>query len=766
MKRDCTYPYGQLTRFLMALFLVLCISFLIGCNASITFPTIPIWKPTPKKNQLLEDLNNQLQKIQGASVCLDGEDITILFSEDSVSEKQIRTTVNEVLASFDRVASSWAIAINNNSSKIDNIIVETLKSFDALQEEIKYKATITYKKHPFILNGEFVFYDIYAKTRTPTEIAYAFRQTHKAVLELKTSEVKASNYLSIFGTIAAFNKLPTTAQIILDLENTHLTALRERIKDNLGVDGVNLLDYLGTMNEAPLEIRVPYTAVNGELEYSIPLTGNDFGLNEDDYTVIFKDFKSNAQVNSLSFPKGASTQVVKMEVAATVSGESLFVIQVVYKIPSVSLGNDQTTLYTIEEALMVSNGGEFFINADTSFASAEVATVVYGGTEHLLKSHTTLVLPYDDNRIVNFNGNPADNAQSGPIDQNSEGHVRLHLPEDISLKIKGKLLVGALRGAQSTKYQGHVTQDLYSVLNLATGSKITMEYRGQLYALGFVEGEGKITVLNGGTVFEGMFISSFRGGTSTSNIYHEVFPFDQYTMMQIESPLVIHPGGHYVANAQVWVSQKYRNGDFPLVGPNALIALKNGILQKDYNPSSGLVTLQFTEGSKASLNHTSVNIGSLSADTEGKAIPFDGTWKFVVEDGSTLDINTKIALLPGSELLIKNGGTVNVTKGGELTVFNPYTYQDNYYNSYPNNATAQYHRQEPDFADRFKNSAKLINEGLLKVVGGITGKVQGNGSFNTSSAKKKYDLAYVHYTEVKGVMVAETRMMEVVYNGP
>ncbi len=296
------------------------------------------------------------------------------------------------------------------------------------------------------------------------------------------------------------------------------------------------------------------------------------------------------------------------------------------------------------------------------------------------------------------------------------------------------------------------------MLNLEEDSKINVEYRGELYALGFVEGEGKIEVESGGYVYEGLFISSFRGGTATSRIEEYVFPFDQYTVMQIESPLIINSGGNYIAKALVWVSSKYRSGDFALVGPSAMFRLSdtNGIVQKSFDKDSAHVTFRFN--GDGSINNGSVQVGSISASTKGRAIPFDGTWHFIVSTGSTLTIDAKVALLPGSSLTVDSGATVVVKEwtGGdrgrnELTIFNaeniPYP-ED--YNDYPNATIKSYYRNPPDLGYSANSGAEVRNSGTIEIEknSGIAGQITNVdvGSVNFPSEGKavtKYDYYFV-----------------------
>ena len=63
-----------------------------------------------------------------------------------------------------------------------------------------------------------------------------------------------------------------------------------------------------------------------------------------------------------------------------------------------------------------------------------------------------------------------------------------------------------------------------------------------------------------------MFVKSFRGGTATSLVYSNVFPFDQYTVNNIEVDMIIHSGASYTAKALIYASSSYTTGEVKLVG--------------------------------------------------------------------------------------------------------------------------------------------------------------------------------------------------------
>lgn len=458
-------------------------------------------------------------------------------------------------------------------------------------------------------------------------------------------------------------------------------------------------------------ITVIYHSWDGEELLSLNALTQPLWPDVDDLTYSI----GGSTISSLDLSDGASTFIVNVSSSSESIEEA-----VIIKIGSVSVGTDTSVLYTIEDALKIAQNQEVFVRSNTSFASADVAIRVYESTEHRIGSSTTLVLPYDEHLSSGVSDNPGEKKTAGPLTRNSE-YVRLTVPSGITVNLKGRLVVNALRAANNTKFQGHVTGSNYSLLVLEEDSSLNIEYRGELYALGFIEGSGSINALNGSYIYEGLFISSFRGGSASVRIEDKVFPFDQFTVAQIKTPLTIHQGASYIAKALIYVSEKYRSGDFPLVGSNGIIRLQNGTVKKTYD--NGVVTL--TINGKCSMNNSRLKAGSVTASTEGRVIPFDGTWNFIIESGSDVTLDTSIALLPGASLSIESGATLTVKKPNTFTIFT-WKYKDDY-NSYPNGGVLDYYREEFDHPNSSLDNALVTNKGSLIVESGagIAGKVSG-----------------------------------------
>ena len=789
MKLQCRMTSSKLSRYLLVFFAsLLLIFFFTSCDISFKIPSFPIWKRDPTKQDVLDAFALKLNALSGAEVRLDGDDITFSFTTgttESILTQQVKRVFSQLSLIADkdslqiRIGSGSAVYTPDEAAaQVRHEVNALFASKNVWMEEVAYHATLSYQGFDFELQGDLVFYDLHRILMTDDAWAQLqadnFKSLYRDVLHLNEATVGFEHISAIFTALSAIKASSPAVQGTLSGQRDHLDALVGAVYASATEEQKKTIDQLRDMVGVfvvPLTM-VDNTVTRWELT-SIPLMLDGIDVS-DQYTFEFREKMGDGDtITALDLSQGASTFIIFLE-ATPREGSPLAPIcgDVVIKIGSVSIG-DGSELYTIEDALELAGHDTLFVRYNTSFASQEVAERVYGRSTHRIGSPTTLVLPYDGSLSAGVDDTPGENT-AGPITPSSE-YVRLTVPDGITVNVKGHLVVNAKRAANETKFQGHVTGSNYSVLHLEENSKVNVEYRGELYALGFVEGDGEIEVESGGYVYEGLFISSFRGGTATWNISDKVFPFDQYTVAQIESTVKIKAGGNYIAKSLIWAGERYTSGDFALVGNDAIIRMMSGSVTKTFDTSSGKVTI--TLDGKGSINNGGVKVGTSTATTNGKAIPFDGTWHFVVKDDSEIDIHSMLALLPGSSLTIEDGAKVTVKNAGQLTVFNPYEYIENDYDKYPSKIFSgnplvktdyaeRYYRKEPTLIYDNDTPARVYNDGLLSINGSIAGKVGGSGTVDIStSASQSYKFWYVDWVREEKKLTAKTIQRTVSYQG-
>ena len=775
---------------LSSILLLLAVSFafifLTSCDISFKIPSFPIWKRDPTKQDVLDAFALKLNALSGAEVRLDGDDITFSFTTgttESILTQQVKRVFSQLSLIADkdslqiRIASGSAVYTPDEAAaQVRTHVNALLASNKVWREEVAYHATLSYQGFDFELQGDLVFYDLHRILMTDDEWAQlqadTFKSLYRDVLVLTTATVRFDHISTLFTALSAIKASSPAVQGTLSGQRDHLDALVGAVYASATEEQKKTIDQLRDMVGV---FVVPLTMVDNRVTRweltSIPLMLDGIDVS-DQYTFEFREKMGDGDtITALDLSQGASTFIIFLE-ATPREGSPLAPIcgDVVIKIGSVSIG-DGSELYTIEDALERAGHDTLFVRYNTSFASQEVAERVYGRSTHRIGSPTTVVLPYDGTLSSGIDDVPKmldedkeeKETTGDPITPSSE-YVRLTIPDGITISLKGRLVVNAKRASNATKFQGHVTGTNYSVLHLEENSTINVEYRGELYALGFVEGDGEIEVESGGYVYEGLFISSFRGGTATWKISDEVFPFDQFTVAQIEPKVVIKAGGNYIAKSLIWAGGRYTSGDFVLVGDDAIIRMTSGSVTKSFDASSCRVTI--TLDGMGSINDGGIKVRTLTATTKGKAIPFDGTWHFVVKNNSEIDIHSMLALLPGSSLTIENTANVVVQSTGQLTIFNPYAYIENAHDKYPQTGVLKYNRDAPySLPIGSGTPAHVYNNGHLRINGSIAGTVGGNGTIDiSSSATKSYAFWYVDWIK-ENEPPAELKTRTVSYQG-
>lgn len=484
----------------------------------------------------------------------------------------------------------------------------------------------------------------------------------------------------------------------------------------------------------------------------IKLRGKDV---TEDFTFKFYDKKENGnEITDLDLSNGATTFKVYMEATSekyeNISG------YVVFKYSSVTIGKNEK-YYTIEDALNLAKSGDtIYVKYNTSFASDEVAKDVYKGNTFTVKSGVNLVLPYD--KSLSSNTTDTDIGRSPLSIARDSAYVNLTMPKGINLNVKGNLIVNGKRSAD-TPAAGYIVGTNYAQINMLEDSNIVVEEGGTLNSIGFIYGEGKVEAESGGKIYDSFLITDFRGGTISSKIYNEVFPFDQYSFHNIEVPLTINFGGDYYARALIYADNTYVKSAVHIIGKSgdkSLIKLNSGKIEKSFDDSTGKVTLDFNGDIKINDLVMEGNLedygisGSLS--TKDKEMPFPGNFRLNVKSG-TLTLDAGIKLLPGAELNVEGNAKFTITENGRLMIYDAkeYTQSRGYPMKYKD-----YYRIEPEYAHNLDTPAVFVLNGELIVNGGIAGKIntESTGTIEISSSASTE--LKINHVESDGEVVENT----------
>ena len=431
---------------------------------------------------------------------------------------------------------------------------------------------------------------------------------------------------------------------------------------------------------------------------------------------------NNPVFTGLDLSNGASTFIVEVTIPESTNYKSLettFILKL--KTVWVDTGANPT-YYTIEDALLNTSSGTLVVRYHTSFAQSDVANTVYGTNNFDLESGVTLLLPY--NSAYSANIEDTGTANTSGLTKNSP-FVELNVPSHITIDISGTLTVNA-QYSGGTPHSGFIVGSNYAQIHMEVNSKLIVGSGGRINSNGFIYGEGKVDALSGSNIYEVLYIHDFRGGSITSDIYGETFPFDQYSFNNIEVELTLNYGSNLFARA-VFYARAYSQTSFKVIGEDgALINMTDSTSKiiKSYNSESGTITFDFYgKIIMRDISLTMTYILPINLSTKEKEFPFPGNFKLNVKNGAEFILDMGIKMLPGSTVNIEQGANVKITENGRLMIYDGNEYLET--RNYPINLSEIYsrYRVAPEFIHN-KTTPSILNiDGVLEVYGGIAGKL-------------------------------------------
>ena len=325
------------------------------------------------------------------------------------------------------------------------------------------------------------------------------------------------------------------------------------------------------------------------------------------------------------------------------------------KVKSVGIGD---TLYTIEDALKNASSGTVIVKYDTAFADASVKELAYNDDGYYtVKSGVTLLVPYD--------GNYSTSADNYLKDDNTETsatpYVTLTMTEGTTLTVKdgGSLLVNASIASNGAASSHAIN---YGKLVTEKDTKIVLESGSWADAMGYITGSGEMIAESGSSIYEVFNLYGWKGGSISSKIKDKVFPINQYTLNNLQINTTFNAGSYYYAKATITATLIGRvDTKVAFVSPesDAFIELSSGTLKKSYVNTNGNV--RFAMNGNATFHNLEVKVSAASASTKKLQVPIPGHFKLTVASGTTtIPSDVQIKLLPGAELNINSGATLNV----------------------------------------------------------------------------------------------------------
>ena len=334
-----------------------------------------------------------------------------------------------------------------------------------------------------------------------------------------------------------------------------------------------------------------------------------------------------------------------------------------------------TAKFASKAAALFETGGQRFadLNEAVSYAQKNSQSKITLATDgsisgtYIIPAGITLLIPFDAAGTL-YTDAPAA-IRTTPA---SKPFRTLTMSEGTSITVNGAISLGGRYFAAGGGEQGRPVGD-YGYIKMADNSSITVKNGGKLYAWGFISGSGSVLAESGATVYEFYQIADFRGGGASSNMHHEVFPFSQYFVQNIEVPLTLNAGANEQVYSGVYAMSTTYTTPINFIGNNGMFKVESGSFTKDYDEKTD--RLVFTVNGEAALNTLSLKLAGIKVDSASYVLPITNNITINIQSGN-VTINQDAALLAGVEVNIAEGAGLTVADGKNI-----YFYDSDEWNS-------------------------------------------------------------------------------------
>lgn len=335
-----------------------------------------------------------------------------------------------------------------------------------------------------------------------------------------------------------------------------------------------------------------------------------------------------------------------------------------------------TALFASKTAALFETGGWLFdkLNEAVAYAQAnnqKKITLASDGKitgNYTIPSGVTLLIPFDEAKTLYTN-------KPDPVGapETQKAYKTLTMPSGSSIEVYGAISVGGKHFAGSSGSCCKTTGQ-YGQIIMQEGSSITLYKDANLYAWGYITGDGEITATSGSTVYEYFQVADWRGGKAVlsmiTKLDNHVFPFSQYYVQNIEAPLTIQNGAAEKAYYSVAADGVGTNSviiDFIGSKKSLFRIYEEGELTKKYDPKTDRIT--YTTTGSASLDSLAISLAGLyTIDSKNYVLPVNNNMTLEILSGKVA-VNCDAALLPGAQITIAQGAELSVSDGKSLYVY-------------------------------------------------------------------------------------------------
>ena len=342
-----------------------------------------------------------------------------------------------------------------------------------------------------------------------------------------------------------------------------------------------------------------------------------------------------------------------------------------------------TARFISKELALFEAGGQVFddLNEAVAYAQANGQSKITLATDgsisgtYTIPAGITLLIPFDAAGTL-YTTTPAYTT----TEETQKAYKTLTMAAGSSITVNGGAISVGGKHFTSSGQQCCKPTGAYGQIKMQEGSSITLNSGSDLYAWGYITGDGTITANSGASVYEYFQVTDWRGGSQTGNMANnkqKVFPFTQYYVQNIEAALTLNAGANeytYISVTAKIVGTK--SATIPFVGSNGLFKLgADGQFTKRYIPAQDRMV--FTISGEASLNSIAMSVAGVSVDSKDYVLPINNNVDIVITSGTTT-IEKDAALLPGVTVLIAKDAELKVASGASLYVYDDSEWSPNY----------------------------------------------------------------------------------------
>lgn len=343
-----------------------------------------------------------------------------------------------------------------------------------------------------------------------------------------------------------------------------------------------------------------------------------------------------------------------------------------------------TARFVSKELALFETGGQVFddLNEAVSYAQANGQSKITLATDgsisgtYTIPAGITLLIPFDEAGTL-YTTTPASTTTAEP----QKAYKTLTMAAGSSITVNGGAISVGGKHFTSSSRECCKPTGAYGLIKMQEGSSIMLNNGANLYAWGYITGDGSITANSGANVYEYYQVTDWRGGSQTSDMVNnkkKVFPFTQYYVQNIEAALTLNAGANeytYISVTASFVGTK--SAAIPFVGSNGLFRLgADGQFTKRYIPAQDRMV--FTISGEASLNSIAMSVASVvSVDSKDYVLPINNNVDIVITSGTTT-IEKDAALLPGVTVLIAKDAELKVASAASLYVYDDAEWSQDY----------------------------------------------------------------------------------------